>query len=101
LFACFPSAVEGGAGEIGLAPDDPRGLTVTGGLPFFGGPGNNYSLHAIAEMVTGLRDAPGSYVLVGANGGLLNKYSVGIYSTTPVGWSGPSELLRDDGERRP
>jgi Thiolase-like protein type 1 additional C-terminal domain len=36
---------------LGLAFDDPRGLTVTGGLPFFGGPGNNYSMHAIAETV--------------------------------------------------
>ena len=27
------------------------GLTLTGGLPFFGGAGNNYSAHAIAEAV--------------------------------------------------
>jgi len=100
LYSCFAIPVFNIIDAIGVAPDDPRGLTVTGGLPFFGGPGNNYSLHAIAEMVTGLRGAPGSYGLVGANGGLLNKYSVGIYSTTPTGWSGPSELLRDDGERR-
>jgi len=26
---------------MGLATDDVRGLTLTGGLPFFGGPGNN------------------------------------------------------------
>ena len=34
-----------------LAPDDPRPLTITGGLPYFGGPGNNYSMHAIAAAV--------------------------------------------------
>jgi acetyl-CoA C-acetyltransferase len=37
LYSCFPSAVEIGCQEIGLAEDDPRGLTVTGGLAFFGG----------------------------------------------------------------
>ena len=38
LYSCFSSAVEIACQEIGLATDDPRGLTVTGGLPYFGGP---------------------------------------------------------------
>jgi acetyl-CoA C-acetyltransferase len=83
LYSCFPSAVRIGAEEIGLALDDPRGLTVTGGLPYFGGPGNNYALHAIAEMVTRLRERPGAYGLSTANGWFLTKQSVGVYSTTP------------------
>lgn len=84
LYSCFPSAVRIGAEELGLALDDPRGLTVTGGLPYFGGPGNNYALHAIAEMVTRLRERPGAYGLSTANGWFLTKQSVGIYSTKPV-----------------
>jgi acetyl-CoA C-acetyltransferase len=56
---------------------------VTGGLPFFGGPGNNYVTHAIAEIVNRVRAAPGSYGLVTANGGPLTKQSAGLYSTTP------------------
>lgn len=84
LYSCFPSAVRIGAEELGLALDDPRGLTVTGGLPYFGGPGNNYALHAIAEMVTRLRTRPGAYGLSTANGWFLTKQSVGVYSTKPV-----------------
>jgi len=84
LYSCFPSAVRIGAEEIGLALDDPRGLTITGGLPYFGGPGNNYALHAIAEMVGKLRERPGAYGLSTANGWFLTKQSVGIYSTRPV-----------------
>ena len=42
LYSCFPSAVEVAMKEIGIADDDPRPISVTGGLPFFGGPGNNY-----------------------------------------------------------
>ena len=50
LYSCFPIAVEVAAKGLGIELDDPRGLTITGGLPFFGGPGNNYSLHAIATL---------------------------------------------------
>ena len=43
LYSCFPCAVQMAARELGLALDDPsRSLTVTGGLGFAGGPGNNY-----------------------------------------------------------
>ena len=86
LYSCFPIAVSNICDGLGLAPDDPRGLTVTGGLPFFGGPGNNYSMHAIAETVQRCRATPGSYGFVGANGGTLSKYSAGVYCTTPTGW---------------
>lgn len=86
LYSCFPIAVFALCDGLGLATDDPRGLTVTGGLPFFGGPGNNYSMHAIAETVVRVRDTPGGLGLVGANGGLLSKYSAGIYSTAPASW---------------
>jgi acetyl-CoA C-acetyltransferase len=86
LYSCFPIAVFNICDGLGVPPDDPRGLTVTGGLPFFGGPGNNYSMHAIAETVHRMRARPGTYGLVGANGGLMSKYSVGVYSTTPAAW---------------
>lgn len=84
LYSCFPIAVTNITEALGLSPDDPRGFTLTGGLPFFGGPGNNYSMHAVAEAVARLRDKPGSYALVSANGGVLSKTSVGVYSTTPT-----------------
>ena len=81
LYSCFPIAVFNILDGLGLAADDPRPLTVAGGLPFFGGAGNNYSMHAIAMMVRGLRKRRGAKGLVGANGGFLSKYSVGVYST--------------------
>ena len=87
LYSCFPFPVFAVLDEFGLAPDDPRGFTLTGGLPYFGGPGNSYSLHGIAETVAEMRDKPGAFGLVGANGGIMSKYSVGVYSTTPVNWT--------------
>ncbi|MGI9168592.1 MAG: acetyl-CoA acetyltransferase, partial [Caulobacteraceae bacterium] len=83
LYSCFPSAVQIGAEELGLALDDPRGLTVTGGLPYFGGPGNNYAMHSVATMMDLLRARPGTWGLATANGWYLTKQSVGVYSTTP------------------
>ncbi|GAA2066447.1 enoyl-CoA hydratase-related protein [Williamsia deligens] len=87
LYSCFPVAVWTVTDAFGLAADDPRGLTVTGGLPYFGGAGSNYSTHAIAGIVRRARATPGSVGLVAANGGQLSKYSVGVYSTTPRPWT--------------
>jgi len=85
LYSCFPSAVEIGCQEIDLGEDDPRGLTVTGGLPYFGGPGNNYVTHSISEMMRRLRRCRPSEAsgLVTANGNYITKHSFGVYSATP------------------
>ncbi len=88
FYSCFPIAVFNVRDALGLSPDDPRPLTVTGGLPYFGGAGNNYSMHAIAAMVRMLRVRPSARGLVGANGGYLSKYSVGVYSAMPAPWRG-------------
>jgi acetyl-CoA C-acetyltransferase len=89
LYSCFPIAVTSVRDGLGIAADDARPLTLTGGLPFFGGAGNNYSMHAIAEVVPALRARPGAFGFIGANGGMLSKYSAGVYSTTPADWSRP------------
>lgn len=87
FYSCFPIAVSTVACDaLGLDADDPRRLTVAGGLPFFGGPGNNYSMHAIVEMVGQLRARPTAKGFVGANGGFLSKYSAAVYSARPRAW---------------
>jgi acetyl-CoA C-acetyltransferase len=81
LYSCFPSAVQIAARELGVASDDPsRPLTVTGGLTFAGGPGNNYSAHAIATLVARLREQPDCYGLATAVGWYLTKHALGLYS---------------------
>ena len=82
LYSCFPVAVEAGASALGVELDDARGLTVTGGLPFFGGPGNNYSMHAIATLADQLPKV-GGVAYVGANGGVLSKHAIGVYGAAP------------------
>lgn len=83
LYSCFPCAVQIARDMFGIALDDPRPLTVTGGLPYAGGPGNNYVMHSIAAMADRLRAQPGSKGLLTALGWYITKHSVGIYSTEP------------------
>jgi len=83
LYSCFPCAPQIAAAMLGVPVDDPRPLTVTGGLPYAGGPGNNYSTHAIAAMVEKLRAQPGSLGLVSGVGWYITKNSVGIYGAEP------------------
>ncbi len=82
IYSCFPCAVFSACDALGIDwRHDQRSLTLTGGLPYFGGPGNNYSLHGIASMAERLRTAPGEYGLILANGGWMTKEAAGIYST--------------------
>lgn len=81
LYSCFPSAVQIAAAELGFGLD--RELTVTGGLAFAGGPGNNYATHSIASMVDVLRADAGSFGLCTALGWYVTKHALGVYSTTP------------------
>jgi acetyl-CoA C-acetyltransferase len=68
---------------LGIARRDARPLTVTGGLPYFGGPGNNYVGHSIAAMTRRLRENRGDIGVVTANGWYVTKHSIGVYSAAP------------------
>lgn len=91
IYSCFPSAVQTACREIGLEEPGGEGsegggvrpLTLTGGLPYFGGPGNSYSAHAIVEMLHALRGKERGWGLVTANGWYLTKHSMGVYSPSP------------------
>jgi acetyl-CoA C-acetyltransferase len=83
FYSCFPVAVEMACDMLGLDEDDPRGFTVTGGLPYAGGPGNNYTLHALATMVEKIRGKPGAAGLVTGNGWYFTKHTATVVSSAP------------------
>jgi acetyl-CoA C-acetyltransferase len=84
FYSCFPSAVSMACEMLGLAEDDPRGLTLTGGLPYAGGPGNSYSFHSLATAVIRLREKAGEHAMVTGNGWYLTKHSATILSRQPA-----------------
>ena len=83
LYSCFPSAVQIAMKELSLDEDDPRDFTVTGGLPYFGGPGNAYVMNSIATMMEKLRSSPGKFGLATANGWYITKHGAAIFSSKP------------------
>jgi acetyl-CoA C-acetyltransferase len=83
FYSCFPVAVEVACEAYRVAEDDPRGLTVTGGLPYAGGPGSNYAMHAVAAMADRLRAWPGAKGLTTGNGWYLTKHSASVWSSAP------------------
>jgi acetyl-CoA C-acetyltransferase len=82
IYSCFPCAVQAACDVLGLPTDGTRPLTVTGGLPYFGGPGNNYSAHALVEMAWRLRGNT-ARALVTANGGMLSKHAAAVLTSNP------------------
>lgn len=81
LYSCFPVAVQLYAAELGIPPE--RDLTVTGGMPFAGGPLNNYMLQATARMAELLRAGAGVNGLVSSVSGYLTKQGFGVWSRSP------------------
>jgi acetyl-CoA C-acetyltransferase len=81
LYSCFPVAVELACEAYGVAEDDARGLTLTGGLPYAGGPASNYGMHAVAALAERLRARSGARGLTTGNGWYLTKHSASVWSS--------------------
>ena len=85
LYSCFASSVCFALDALGIGEDDPRAaaVTVTGGLPYHGGPGSNYMTHSLAAMAETLRADPGAYGVVSGVGMHMQKHAYGVWSTDP------------------
>jgi acetyl-CoA C-acetyltransferase len=95
LYSCFPVAVQSHARELGVSAS--MDWTVTGGMPFAGGPFNSYVLQSTGTMAQRLRHArPGAVGLVTSVSGLLTKHGVAVWSTAPG--PGPFEWADVTGE---
>jgi acetyl-CoA C-acetyltransferase len=70
---------------LGIGESDARAaaVTVTGGLPYHGGPGSNYMTHSLAAMTERLRADPGSNGVVSGVGMHMQKHAYGVWSTDP------------------
>jgi acetyl-CoA C-acetyltransferase len=92
LYSCFASSLFFGRDALGISPDDSRALSVTGGLPYHGGPGSGYMTHSIAQMARELRADPGSMGMVSGVGMTMTKHVFGVYSTSPGAVTRPDAL---------
>jgi acetyl-CoA C-acetyltransferase len=83
LYSCFASSLHFARDALGLGADDPRGMTLTGGLPYHGGPASGYLTHSIAAMVERLRGDPEAAGLVSGVGMHMTKHVFGVYAAAP------------------
>jgi acetyl-CoA C-acetyltransferase len=90
LYSCFPLAVETYADALGLPLT--RELTVTGGMPFAGGPYNNYMFQSACRAAELLREGKGRTALVSCVSGVLTKQAFGLWSLDP----GPRGFVHAD-----
>ncbi|MBU6329693.1 MAG: acetyl-CoA synthetase [Acidobacteria bacterium] len=83
FYSCFGTAVQFARDAAGLADDDPRPVSLTGGLPYHGGPGSNYMSHSISALVERLRAGDGRLGMVTGIGMHMTKHVAGIWSIDP------------------
>ena len=80
FYSCFPVALEFAMEAVGMQLGDPRGVTLTGGLPYAGGPANNYVTHSIAAMTQRLRDHAGQFGMTTGLGWYFTKHAAALYN---------------------
>lgn len=97
LYSCFPVAVEVCAQELGIPLT--RALTVTGGMPFAGGPFNNYVLQATCRMAELIREGRGRTGLVSSISGILTKQGFGLWADQPCAGGFASRDVTSDTAR--
>lgn len=98
LYSCFPCVPRMAAAHLGI--EDRRRFTVTGGLTFFGGPANDYMLHAVAAMMRALRRGEGETGLLYGQGGILTKHHALVVGRRPPEAGYPTDGERSDAERQ-
>ena len=80
LYSCFPVAVQMFAKSLKL--NDIKDKTVTGAMPFAGGPLNSYVLHSTAKLIEKLRENNGVGIVTGVSG-MMTKQSYALWSKNP------------------
>ncbi|RBR26855.1 uncharacterized protein FIESC28_00436 [Fusarium coffeatum] len=101
FYSCFPIVPKIACKHVDIDLMEPKKpITLIGGLTSFGGAGNNYSLHAIAEMARVIRHGKYQNGLVLANGGVLSWQHAICLSAQPKRDGSPyeSSTFLDNGQ---
>lgn len=84
FYSCFPSSVMFASDALGIAPDGEH-ITLTGGLPYAGGPASSYVLTSIVAAVHALRSHRGGNALISGMSMWMAKQCYAAYSSSPPG----------------
>lgn len=82
IYSCFPIAVQMQAEGLGVGLGGDRDLTITGGMPFAGGPLNNYVFQTTCRAADLLLESTtAATALVSCVSGLYTKQGFTLWST--------------------
>jgi len=89
LYSCFPAAVKMFSKSLNL--DSEISKTITGSMPYAGGPLNSFVLHSTIKMIEKIRNSEVTYGLVTGVSGMMTKQSFCIW-----GKSYSEQFILDD-----
>lgn len=81
LYSCFASAVNFARDALGIAHWPGERVSLTGGLPYGGGPASSYMLTSLVKMVQALRATPGSHGLLSGVGMMMSHHVFSVYAS--------------------
>ena len=77
IYSCFPAAVKMSMESLSI--DTNENLTVTGAMPYAGGPLNSYVIHSSVEMIRRIRDKDFHNGMVTGISGMMTKQSFCVW----------------------
>ena len=77
LYSCFPAAIKMFTKSIGLDSEIPK--TVTGSMPYAGGPLNSFVIHSTVKMIQKIRALEVKYGLITGVSGMMTKQSFCVW----------------------
>lgn len=102
FYSCFPAPIQLALDALQISSDDPRQFSITGGLAYAGGPGNNYVTHALATALAKLRLHPEQRLMVTGVGMANAKHAATLLSHAtqiPDGATGETRYRLETGEQ--
>jgi acetyl-CoA C-acetyltransferase len=83
IYSCFAAAVNFTRDALGISDWAGDRVSVTGGLPYGGGPSSSYMLTSLVKTIEKLRGDPGSFGLVTGVGMMMSNHVFAVYSSKP------------------
>ena len=77
LYSCFPAAVKMFSKSLELGSESPK--TITGSMPYAGGPLNSFVIHSTVKMIQKIRALEVSHGLVTGVSGMMTKQSFCVW----------------------
>ncbi len=77
LYSCFPAAIKMFSKSLGLLSEIPK--TITGSMPYAGGPLNSFVIHSTVKMIQKIRALEAKHGLVTGVSGMMTKQSFCVW----------------------